>query len=68
MNTVSQSSMPWFVSLIGNIFTITPPLTLLPASYPISVSLCDGPMTTTSIFNVIVINLPPTFSVTPLPD
>ena len=59
--------MPGFVTLSGNIFTIVPTLNLLSASYPISVLLFDGAMTTTSMFNVIVINLPPTFSVTPLP-
>jgi len=53
--------MPPFVSLIGNLFTIAPTLTLLPASYPILVSIFDGAMTTTSTFNVIVINDPPVF-------
>ena len=60
--------MPGFVTLLGNDFTITPTITLLSASYPITVSLFDGAMTTTSTFNVIVINLPPTFVTFPLPD
>ena len=61
--------MPAFMTFLGNLFTITPPpLTLLSVSYPITVSLFDGAMTTTSTFNVIVINLPPTFVNFPLPD
>ena len=61
--------MPAFMTFIGNLFTITPPpLTLLSVSYPITVSLFDGAMMTTSTFNVIVINLPPTFGTFPLPD
>ena len=59
--------MPPFVSLIGNVFTIAPTLTMLPAIYPISVSLFDGVMTTTSTFNVIVINDPPVL-IQALPD
>ena len=49
--------MPGFVVLIGNTFTITPPLTEISgATYPISVSIFDGAMTTTSIFNIVVVN------------
>lgn len=59
--------MPSFVTFSGNTFTIAPPLTEVNgATYPISVSIFDGAMTTTSSFNVIVA-VPPKFVIIPLP-
>ena len=68
MNIFSQAGMPGFVTLSGDVFNIIPTLNLLSAIYPITVSLFDGAMTTTSTFNIIVVNLPPTFGTNPLPN